>query len=80
VVVTDGLGNVPLYASMRDKLTSPVGGVGVADAIDAAQALRVLDGVRAVIVQPPRVPHPEILLRLADAISNERALVVADGT
>ena len=64
----------------RDKLTGPVGGVGVADAIDAAQALRAFDGVRVVVVQPPRVPHPEILLRLADAISNERALVVADGT
>ena len=79
VVVTDGLGNVPLDASTRDKLTGPVGGVGVADAIDAAQALRAFNGARIVVVQPPRVPHPEILLRLADAISNERALVVADG-
>jgi magnesium chelatase subunit D len=80
VVVTDGLGNVPLDASTRDGLTGPVGGAGVADAIDAARALRAFDGVRVVVVQPPRVPHPEILLRLVDAISNERALVVADGT
>ena len=80
VVVTDGLGNVPLDASTRDKLTGPVGGAGVADAVDAAQALRAFDGVRVVIVQPPRVPHPEILLRLTDAISDDCALVVADGT
>jgi len=77
VVVTDGLGNVPLDASTKDELTEPVGGVGVADAIDAAQALRAFDGVRVVVVQPPRVPHPEILLRLVEAISDERTLVVA---
>jgi magnesium chelatase subunit D len=80
VVVTDGLGNVPLDASTRDRLTGPVGGAGVADAIAAGRALRAFDGVRIVVVQPPRVPHPEILLRLVDAISDERALVVADGT
>ena len=80
VVVTDGLGNVPLDASTKDKLTGPVGGLGVADAIDAAQGLRAFDGVRVVVVQPPQVPHPEILLRLVDAISSERALVAADGT
>jgi magnesium chelatase subunit D len=80
VVVTDGLGNIPLDASTKDELTEPVGGVGVADAIDAAQELRTFDGVRVVVVQPPRVPHPEILLRLVEAISDERTLVVADGT
>lgn len=80
VVVTDGLGNVPLDASIKDELTGPVGGEGVADAIEAAHAIRAFDGVRVVVVQPPRVPHPEILLRLVEAISNERALVVADGT
>ena len=80
LVVTDGLGNVPLDASMKDKLTGPVGGKGVADAIDAAHALRGFDGIRVVVVQPPRIPHPEILLQLVDAISSERVLVVADGT
>jgi magnesium chelatase subunit D len=76
VVVTDGLGNVPLDASAKDGLTQPVGGLGVADAIDAARALRDFDGIRVVVVQPPRVPHPEILLRLVEAISDERTLVV----
>jgi magnesium chelatase subunit D len=80
VVVTDGLGNVPLDASLRDQLTAPVGGEGVADAIEAAKALRDLDGVRVVVVQPPRVPHPEILLRLVEAASDERALVAAEET
>jgi len=80
VVVTDGLGNVPLDASARDEVTGPIGGAGVADAIYAAGALRNFDQVRVIVVRPPRVPHPEILLRLADAISDERALVVADGT
>ena len=77
VLVTDGLGNVPLSASLRDEVTGPVAGEGVADALDSARSLRELDRLRAVVVEPPAVRHPEILLDLVEAVSVDRALVPA---
>lgn len=80
VVVTDGLGNVPLDASRKDALTEPVGSAGITDAIDAAEAVRAFDSIRVAVVQPPRVPHPEILLQLVNAINSRRTIIAADRT
>lgn len=79
VVVTDGLGNVPLAASLQGRVEEPVHARGVADALTAAAALREMDHVRVVVVEPPDVPHPQILLELVESLSDERALVPAAG-
>ena len=67
VIATDGLGNVPLSSSLHNE-----GGrwadEGVRDSMEIAAKLSGLDGVRRVVVPPPRLPHPEILDRLAEVM------------
>lgn len=67
VVVTDGLGNVPLQASLADDLAGPVAGEGVADAVEVAARIAGLVGVTVVLVEPPAVSHPDVLAELAAA-------------
>jgi magnesium chelatase subunit D len=68
VVVTDALGNVPLQASLDDRVSGRVTDQGVRDALAAAEALRLLDNLSVVCVQPPDRPYPRLLGRLAEAL------------
>jgi magnesium chelatase subunit D len=77
VVVTDALGNVPLGASLADRVDGPVADEGVRDAVTAAEGLRALDNLRVVCVQPPGRPYPQLLGRLAQALG---AAVVPAGS
>ncbi len=67
VIATDGLGNVPLSSSLRDE-SGRWADEGVRDCMEIAAKLSGLGGVRRVVVPPPRLPHPEILDRLAEAM------------
>jgi hypothetical protein len=65
--VTDGLGNVPLSSSLRDE-SGRWADEGVNDSMEIATKISTLGDVRRVVVPPPRLPHPEILDRLAEAM------------
>ncbi|SDJ28342.1 magnesium chelatase subunit D [Lentzea albidocapillata subsp. violacea] len=75
VVVTDGLGNVPLDASLRGAVDGLVRGQGIDDAIAAGRAIAELDGVRPVVVLPPRLPLPDVPLDLARALGPDCLVV-----
>jgi magnesium chelatase subunit D len=68
VVVTDGLANVPLAASLAESAQFPVAGQGVTDALRAASRIAGLRAVRSVVITPERVPHRELPMRLASAM------------
>ena len=68
VVVTDGLANVPLAASLSGRIRLPWAGSGVDDALAAAAGIAAFDWAEAVLITPPRVPHPELPARLAAAM------------
>lgn len=68
VIVTDGLGNVPLAASLAGSMRLPWAGRGIANAVAAASAIAEFQSVNAVVIAPPRVPHPELPARLAAAM------------
>jgi magnesium chelatase subunit D len=68
VVVTDGLGNIPLAASLAGTARPPWAGRGTADAVAAASAIAAFNSVNAVLIAPPRVPHSELPERLAAAM------------
>ena len=68
VVVTDGLANVPLAASLTNSAALPWAGRGIEDAITVAARIAALKSVRAVVVSPSPVPHPELPARLAAAM------------
>ena len=68
VVVTDGLANVPLAASLSGRIRLPWAGSGVEDALAAAADIAAFDWAEAVLIAPPRVPHPELPARLAAAM------------
>jgi magnesium chelatase subunit D len=69
VVVTDGLGNVPLQASLNGDVTGLVRQEGVDDAVTAAAGLGGLTGCRCVCVAPPRSAYRSHLERLAAALN-----------
>lgn len=75
VVVTDGLGNVPLEASLRGVVDGLVRGEGIDDAIAAGRAIAELDRVRPVVVLPPRLPLPDVPLDLARALGPDCLVV-----
>lgn len=75
LVVTDGLGNVPLDASLRGAVDGPVHGEGIEDALTAGRAIAELDRVRPVVVLPPRLPLPDVPLDLARALGPECLVV-----
>jgi magnesium chelatase subunit D len=68
VVVTDGLANVPLAASLSGSVRLPWSGSGVDDALAAASGIASFKWADAVLIAPPRVPHPELPARLAAAM------------
>ncbi len=76
VVATDGLGNVPLQASVDGYLFGRVRQEGVDDAIAAAAGLAELNRCRCVCVAPPRSAYRHHLERLAQAL--RAPIAVAD--
>lgn len=68
VVVSDGRGNVPLAASRAGKISAPVNRQGVEDALQVAQAIRRLDRVKAIALNPQPRQYPELPLELAKAL------------
>ena len=69
VVVTDGLGNVPMQASLDGDVTGLVRQEGVDDAVAAAVVLGGITGCRCVCVAPPRSAYRRHLDRLAAALN-----------
>ncbi|HEX4830851.1 MAG TPA: hypothetical protein VH478_07150 [Trebonia sp.] len=68
VVVTDGLGNIPLAASRSGAVSYPLAGEGIADCLAVAAQLARLRSVHSVVIAPPRPPLPEMPARLAAAL------------
>lgn len=83
VVVTDGLGNIPLAASLTEVAQVPFAGQGVADALSVATRIAALRAVRSVVITPERVPHRELPEQPAAAmgagIIRARAVPAAPG-
>lgn len=75
VVVSDGRGNVPLSASRVGKIMAPVNRQGVEDALQVAQAIRRLDKVRAIVLNPQPQQYPDLPLELAKAIGAKVVLI-----
>jgi len=77
VVVSDGRGNVPLEASLREEAPWPVGTEGIRDALAVAAGARTLPRVRSVVIAPPGLAHyPQLPFDLAAALGG----IVADVT
>jgi magnesium chelatase subunit D len=68
VVISDGRGNVPLEASLLGRIAPPVGRKGVEDALQVAERIRGLDGVKAVMLNPQPKQYADLPLELAEAI------------
>lgn len=75
VVITDGRGNIPLEASRTNRIIPPVGRKGVEDALQVAERIRGLDGVKAVLLNPQPQQYPEIPLELAKALGAKVILI-----
>lgn len=75
VVVSDGRGNVPLSASRVGKITAPVNRQGVEDALQVAQAIRRLDKVKAIVLNPQPRQYPDLPLELAKALGAKVVLI-----
>ena len=75
VVVSDGRGNVPLSASRVGKITAPVNRQGVEDALQVAQAIRRLDKVKAIVLDPQPRQYPDLPLELAKALGAKVVLI-----
>jgi magnesium chelatase subunit D len=75
VVITDGRGNIPLEASRTYRIIPPVGRKGVEDALQVAERIRGLDGVKAVLLNPQSKQYPEIPLELAKALGAKVVLI-----
>ena len=68
IVVTDGRGNVPLDASLRNEITPPVSGEGVTDALTVAEKLATLERARCTVVDPEPAELPDLPAALARAM------------
>jgi len=68
VVISDGRGNVPLEASLLGRIAPPVGRKGVEDALQVAERIRGVDGVKAVLLNPQPKQYADLPLELAEAI------------
>lgn len=68
VVISDGRGNVPLEASRLGRIVPPVGRKGVEDALQVAECIGGLDGVKAVLLNPQPKQYADLPLKLAEAL------------
>jgi magnesium chelatase subunit D len=75
VVITDGRGNIPIEASRTNRIIPPVGRKGVEDALQVAERVRGLEGVKTVLLNPKSRQYPEIPLELAKALGAKVVLI-----
>ncbi|MBD2039249.1 hypothetical protein [Microcoleus sp. FACHB-672] len=75
VVISDGRGNVPLEASLLGRIAPPVGRKGFEDALQVAERIRGLDGVKAVLLNPQPKQYADLPLELAEAIGATVVLI-----
>lgn len=68
VVISDGRGNVPLEASRLGRIVPPVGRKGVEDALQVAECIGGLDGVKAVLLNPQPKQYADLPSKLAEAL------------
>ncbi len=68
VVISDGRGNVPLEASRLGMVAQPVGRKGVEDAMQVAERIRGLYGVKAVLLNPQPKQCTNLPLELAQVL------------
>lgn len=70
VVVTDGRGNVPLWASHTGRTAGQVGAEGIEDTFKAAAHISSMDRtrVRVAVVDAARQPYGDLPFALADAL------------
>lgn len=68
VVISDGRGNVPLEASYLGWVAPPVRRQGVEDALQVAERIRALNGVKAVLLNPQPKQYADLPVALAKAM------------
>lgn len=68
VVISDGRGNVPLKASYLGWVAPPVRRQGVEDALQVAERIRALNGVKAVLLNPQPKQYADLPVALAKAM------------
>ncbi len=72
LVATDGRGNVPLAASLLNRLPGkPVDRAGIRDALTAASAVKSMSGVEAVVIAPGVDQYGELPFDLAEAMGGK---------
>lgn len=77
-IMTDGLGNVPLSASLRGAVNEPVTNQGIRDALGVAQELAQLRNVESVVIAARESPYPSIPYDLAEALGPKCMIVPSD--
>ena len=77
-IVTDGLGNVPLAASLSNSVDGPVTDRGVLDALEVARELAELRNVEHVVIAAPHSPYPSIPRDLAAALGPRSVVVMPE--
>jgi len=76
VVVTDGLGNIPLAASQAGELTAPAGAQGMEDALKIAAEFKKLPGVDRFLLYPGNEFLPDLPERYRVALGGDSAEMV----
>ena len=77
LVATDGRGNVPLSASLLNRLPAEnVGSTGVRDALTAAAAVSGISGVETIVIAPGVTQYAALPFDLADAMNGQ--VIVAE--
>jgi magnesium chelatase subunit D len=71
LIATDGRGNVPLDASLRGRIPSRAGRLGITDALAIAAAVRTLPRVRPIVIAPELHQYADLPLDLAEAMGGE---------
>lgn len=71
VVISDARGNVPLEASRIRRITGPVQQEGIEDALQLAQLIYELKGVKKTLLNPQPQEYPELPVMLAEALGAE---------
>jgi magnesium chelatase subunit D len=72
LVATDGRGNVPLAASLLNRLPrGPVGTAGIQDTLTAAAAVKAMSSVEAIVITPGVDQYAGLPFDLAEAMGGK---------